>query len=116
MVFYSIHSFKLKSNPRDVKEQKNVLTVPLEDAVVDDLAWNHDGSMLAAVSKDKKIKLIDPRMEKIVSQTNCHEGSKPQKLTWLGNDHKIFTTGFSRRGERQFGFFDSRNLDQPYLI
>ena len=42
----------------------------------------------------------------VLQEACAHEGSKPVQVTYL-KDGKIFSTGFSRMSERQFGLWDS---------
>ncbi len=35
-----------------------------------------------------------------------HAGSKSSKVVFLGERNKLFTTGFSRMSERQYGVWD----------
>ena len=49
------------------------------------LEWNHNGELMACVSKDKMMHIYDPRIfrKSIVTQTG-HDGNRPQKMKWLG--------------------------------
>ena len=44
------------------------------------LQWNFDGSMIASITKDKKLHIIDPRKNGTALATNAHQGIKAQKL------------------------------------
>lgn len=41
------------------------------------MRWNNDGSLLSAVSKDKKLRVFDPRNVGAAMVVNGHEGIKP---------------------------------------
>jgi len=41
------------------------------------LRWNPDGSNLITVSKDKKIRVYDPRSIETAQVADCHAGIKP---------------------------------------
>jgi coronin-1B/1C/6 len=41
----------------------------LHTDVVNSLSWNYNGSLLATVSKDKKIRVIDPRANSVIQVT-----------------------------------------------
>ncbi len=100
------------------------------------ISWNRDGSLFATTSKDKKIRVIDPREGTVISvrgrfeqlhhqdivtarQRNSdiwfyfcsfqegtgHPGSKASKIVFTGKN-RLFTTGFSRMSERQYGVWD----------
>ncbi|EFA81190.1 WD-40 repeat-containing protein [Heterostelium album PN500] len=74
------------------------------------IAWNYDGSLLAAVSKDLKNRVIDPRSNSAIQVGDGHQGIKPSRVTWLGNSHYFLTTGFAKSRERQISIWDSRDL------
>lgn len=41
------------------------------------LDWSHNGSLLAAISKDKIMTIFDPRKEGAAMVANTHEGARP---------------------------------------
>ena len=73
--------------------------------------WNMDGSLIAATSKDKKITVIDPRKNEVVSKGSGHQGGKPSRVVFCGSTGKLFTTGHSRTSERQYALWDPVRLD-----
>jgi len=77
------------------------------------LDWNYNSSLIVATTSDKKIAVIDPRQQKIVSEAASHEGAKPSFVTWLGNSNRFCTTGFSKMRERQLFIWDSTNVTKP---
>mmetsp|Transcript_3304 Transcript_3304/g.5484 ORF Transcript_3304/g.5484 Transcript_3304/m.5484 type:complete len:177 (+) Transcript_3304:580-1110(+) len=48
--------------------------------------------------------------------TNGHEGSKSQRLNWIGSSQQIFTTGTNAYNERSYGLFDMRDLTKPLCM
>ncbi|EDO39281.1 predicted protein, partial [Nematostella vectensis] len=84
-------------------------------AIVYSVSWNRDGSLFTTTSKDKKLRLVDPRSGKIVKEVNGHEGAKPQQACWLTKFNYIFTTGFSRMSERQYAIWNAETLEQIAL-
>jgi len=86
---------------------------------VQHLKWNMTGTLLAATCKDKKLRIIDPRLNKIVSEVKPHEGSKSMKVEWLGGaaapsdeNFKLATTGFTSQAQRQLAIWDIRMFGQ----
>ena len=73
--------------------------------------WNFDGSLIAATSKDKKITVIDPRKNEVVSTGSGHQGGKPSRVVFCGSSQKLFTTGHSKTSERQYALWDPVSLD-----
>lgn len=80
------------------------------------MEWSYDGSLIGAVSKDKQANIFDPRKEGSAMVCQTHEGARPQKLCWLGNNTHFLTTGFSKISERQYAVFDTRDLSQPLIM
>lgn len=78
-------------------------------------SFNWDGSKLVTTSKDKKIRVFDPRTGDQLQEGSGHEGAKPQKAIYLRNG-KIFTTGFSKMSERQYSLRSEDNLDEPIVL
>ncbi|XP_049298037.1 coronin-1C-like isoform X10 [Anopheles funestus] len=76
------------------------------------LAINRDGSMIATTSKDKKLRVIEPRSGIVVSEGICHMGTKCSKAVFLDNG-RILTTGFSRHSDRQYAVWDQHDLRKP---
>jgi coronin-2 len=83
---------------------------------IQSMVWSRDGSFIATTSKDKKIRVIDPRTGSIVMEGLGHQGSKISKVVILGCGMKLFTTGFSKLSERQIALWDIRNLSKPIHI
>eukprot|EP01101_Sappina_pedata_P009056 TRINITY_DN515_c1_g1_i1.p2 TRINITY_DN515_c1_g1~~TRINITY_DN515_c1_g1_i1.p2 ORF type:complete len:449 (-),score=237.23 TRINITY_DN515_c1_g1_i1:130-1476(-) len=81
--------------------------------VIQSTAWDWTGSYYATASKDKKVRLVDPRGAGVVADVEAHPGVKGMRLTFLGNKNKLFTMGFSKTSERQFSIWDHRNITTP---
>ncbi|XP_006005976.1 coronin-1A isoform X1 [Latimeria chalumnae] len=84
--------------------------------VVYSLSWNYNGSLLCTSCKDKKIRVFDPRQNKILyEKEKPHEGTRPVRAIFI-NDSKILTTGFSRMSERQVALWDLKHLGEPMSL
>ncbi|CAK4261422.1 unnamed protein product [Aphanomyces euteiches] len=79
------------------------------------ISFNFDGSLFSTITRDRVLRVIDPRSNKTVSMACAHEGSKAQKVVWCTNNNSsnIVTVGFSARSERQVFLWDARNLLDP---
>jgi len=75
--------------------------------------WNHNGSMLATTSKDKRVRVVDPRTEKVVQEVEAHQGIKGSRVIWLGNKEKLFSVGATKSSEREYCIWDPRDLSAP---
>eukprot|EP01087_Luapelamoeba_hula_P012555 TRINITY_DN3504_c1_g1_i2.p1 TRINITY_DN3504_c1_g1~~TRINITY_DN3504_c1_g1_i2.p1 ORF type:complete len:959 (+),score=181.75 TRINITY_DN3504_c1_g1_i2:34-2910(+) len=96
----------------DVKTQTEKYVHEFPDAVFS-LDWNYNGSLLATTTKDKKIRIYEPRADQIVAEGPSHDGVKPSYVVWLGELDRVVTTGFSRMREREYAIWDVRDLSKP---
>lgn len=80
------------------------------------MRWNHDGSMLGCITKEKKMTVLDPRNTESAMVTQAHEGSKRQSMAWIGSTNQIITHGWSSYNERQYAVYDTRNFDTPITV
>jgi len=79
------------------------------------LDWNFDGSLIATLSKDRKLRVLDPRQKKITHDCEAHTGVKGGRVIWLGNKDKIFTVGFTKTSEREYAIWDPKDLSKPVV-
>jgi hypothetical protein len=94
----------------DIETGQAKLDVGGHPDLIQSSGWDHWGKTYATASKDKKVRTVDPRSGKIVSEVEAHVGVKGMRLTFLGAKDKLFTMGFSKTSERQFSLWDPRNL------
>ena len=69
--------------------------------------WNGNGSLIAACAKSKLLKVFDPRQQKPVISTLCHESAKASKLCWMDNDI-VLTCGFTKSNAKEVKQWDIR--------
>ncbi|KAM9097956.1 LOW QUALITY PROTEIN: coronin-1C [Sarcophilus harrisii] len=86
------------------------------------MSWNRNGSLICTASKDKKVRVIDPRKQEIVAvrKGKAHEGARPMRAIFLA-DGNVFTTGFSRMSERQLALWNPvrpspENMQEPIAL
>lgn len=104
-----------KINVWDIEHGKvhNTVKDTFGDAI-QSLAFNKDGSQVVVTSKDKKVRLLDPRLDTpVTAETDSHQGTKGTRVAWLTSIDKILTLGFSKVAARQFMIFDPRNMSTP---
>lgn len=70
--------------------------------LIQNCEWNYDGSQIVFSSKDKKVRIIDPRQKKVTAEVEAHGGVKGGRSIWLGNKEKVFSVGFSKTSEREY--------------
>lgn len=80
--------------------------------MVTSMSFSYDGTHLATVARDKKLRVWNVREEKVVSEGAAHAGAKNQRVVWLGNSERLATTGFSKLSDRQIGIWDAFNLER----
>lgn len=76
------------------------------------IAWNYYGSLLGVTSKDKMLRIIDPRADgnQVINQTQFMEGTKGSRCCFTGTQNFIVTTGFSRSAERDVSLWDLKTM------
>ena len=99
----------------DIEQGTQIYNLPsdVHEQPIQDIVWDYTGKTYATSSKDKHVRIIDPRSS-IVSSTisNAHEGSKSTKLTYAGTLERLVTVGFTKFSARQFKIWDPRNTSQ----
>jgi WD40 repeat protein len=78
------------------------------------IAWSGNGRELVCTSKDKLVRLFDPRAgTEATAQADAHGGMGAMRTAWLGDSDRFLTTGFSKTRERQVAIWDARALTTP---
>ncbi|KAF8194693.1 microtubule binding protein [Pholiota molesta] len=85
--------------------------------IVQSMAFNTTGTLLATTSRDRKLRIFDPRVGGEAVRTNDgHSGIKGSRVTWMGDLDKIATTGFSKMSDRQVGIWETGGLGNVKTI
>uniref|UniRef100_A0A8C3A0W1 Coronin n=1 Tax=Cyclopterus lumpus TaxID=8103 RepID=A0A8C3A0W1_CYCLU len=76
------------------------------------LYFNSDGSRLAVTSKDRRVRVLDPRTGRIlqVSSSKTHRASK---VLYIGGLKMLLSTGSSPWNHRQIVLWDPDDLSEP---
>lgn len=99
----------------DIEKGKDVLSIDAQHSdIIQSVDWNGNGSLLASSSKDKKVRVLDPRQNKVASEAEGHQGVKGSRVLWLGND-KFFSVGFTKTSEREMALWEARDMSKPLL-
>lgn len=95
--------------------EKGAAKVTLEGfgGLVQDFAFNYDGSQVITSTKDKLAKIFDARSAKVVQEWVPHEGGKAFKALYLGERGQILTVGFTKQSKREFKLWDGSNFAEP---
>jgi WD40 repeat protein len=97
----------------DVEAGQALLDVSGHSDLIQSSAWNWNGEIYATASKDKKIRVMDPRTNHIIAEVEAHAGVKGMRVAFLGAREKLFSMGFSKTSERQFSIWEPRKLHEP---
>jgi len=82
---------------------------------IQSVSFNKNGSLFASSSKDKKLRIIDPRKGSVALEAEGHAGTKGSRVQWITNGDRLFTVGFSKTSERQYMMWDPRSMDKPLV-
>lgn len=98
----------------DIEKGSNALSVEAQHAdIIQSADWNGNGSLIVTSCKDKKLRIVDPRGNKVVAEGEAHQGVKGSRACWIKD--KIFSTGFGKTSEREFCLWDPKDLSKPLL-
>lgn len=78
------------------------------------LSWSYDGSSGAALSKNGKLSVFDPRTNRLVIDMNS-KLAVPHNLLYLGNEEKIVVYGSDRMKKPRIEIFDPVSPGRPIL-
>jgi WD40 repeat protein len=93
----------------DIEKGKDVLSIDAKHTdIINAAEWNRNGSNIVTACKDKKIRVIDPRSNKISAEAEGHTGIKGSRVIYCGD--KIFSCGFTKTSEREVTLWDARNF------
>ncbi|NXN56231.1 COR2A protein, partial [Rynchops niger] len=117
ILFSSGYDYKIMIWNLDTKEaviSNPVKILDVHKDVVLSMSFNTDGSLLATACRDRKIRLIDPRAGTVL-QVASYKSHRVNKVLFLGNMKKLFSTGTSRWNNRQIALWDQNDLSVPLL-
>eukprot|EP00834_Sanchytrium_tribonematis_P006823 NODE_543_length_6231_cov_0.300718.p1 type:complete len:473 gc:universal NODE_543_length_6231_cov_0.300718:4208-2790(-) len=102
----------------DVEHGKSVVDVIGHADLLNSASWNYNGSQFATTSKDKKLRLLDPRANQangaqVVASIDGHQGAKSSRVCWMGDSDYLLTTGFSKQSDRQLFIYNTKNMAAP---
>lgn len=99
----------------DIEKGKDVLSVEAQHTdIISSVDWNHNGSLLVTACKDKKVRVVDPRQNKVVADAEAHGGIKGSRVAWLNGD-RFISAGFSKTSEREVALWDAKDLSKPLM-
>ncbi|EDO49756.1 predicted protein [Nematostella vectensis] len=102
----------------DINAAKSVITLEGHNEQVFSLAWSADGKQLATFSRDKKLRIYDPRAQVTpVLEGPGPEGSRGGRVIWGGPDgNMLLVCGSDKMSHRTVSVYDSGNLSEPLSV
>jgi len=96
----------------DVEKGAAKFDIPGHSDIIQASCWDWCGQLFATASKDKKVRVLDPRANAVVQEVEAHVGVKGMRVLFLGSQEKLFSMGFSKTSERQFSIWEPRKLGE----
>uniref|UniRef100_A0A671UQP7 Coronin n=1 Tax=Sparus aurata TaxID=8175 RepID=A0A671UQP7_SPAAU len=82
------------------------------DMLLLSVSFNSDGSRLAVTSKDRRVRVLDPRTGKIL-QVSSSKSHRANKVLYIGSLKMLLSTGSSPWNHRQIVLWDPDDLSEP---
>jgi len=99
----------------DIEKGKDMFSIDAQHTdIIQSADWNRNGSQLATSCKDKKIRIIDPRTNKVAQEVEAHQGIKGSRVCYMGLD-KLCSVGFTKTSERECTIWDPRDLTKKLI-
>ena len=95
----------------DIIKSSNQLTLKHSD-IIQSISFNREGNSLVSTCRDKKVRIWDPRTNKVAQEARGHSGAKNSRAVYINGD-RIATAGFGKMSDRQLGLWDVKNLTEP---
>ena len=79
----------------DIEKGGEVASMSVHNELIQELVWDYTGKLWATSSKDKIVRLGDPRQNVVASHiTEAHQGSKSVKIAFLGDTGRFVLSTF----------------------
>uniref|UniRef100_A0A3P9LHY7 Coronin n=1 Tax=Oryzias latipes TaxID=8090 RepID=A0A3P9LHY7_ORYLA len=82
------------------------------EALLLSVSFNSDGSRLAVTSKDRRVRVLDPRAGKIL-QVSSWKSHRANKVLYINGLKMLLSTGSSSWRHRQMVLWDAEDLSEP---
>ncbi|XP_077356623.1 coronin-2A-like isoform X2 [Festucalex cinctus] len=76
------------------------------------VSFNQEGNRLAVASKDRRVRVLDPRTGKTL-QVSCNKSHRASKVVYIGGLKMLLSTGCSPWNHRQLVLWDPDDLSEP---
>ncbi|XP_069866580.1 coronin-2A isoform X2 [Dipodomys merriami] len=115
ILFSAGYDYKVMIWNLDTKESvimSPVKTIACHQDVILSMSFNTNGSLLATTCKDRKIRILDPRLGTVLQEASYKE-HRANKVLFLGSMKKLLSTGTSRWNNRQMVLWNQEDLSVP---
>ncbi|KAF9560453.1 Coronin-7 [Mortierella alpina] len=96
----------------DLKAQVEKVAIKGHKDVIFSCDFNHLGTKIVSVCKDKKIRVWDALSGKLLSEGPGHDSLRSCRVLWLGESNLIASVGFGRGSQREILLFDANDLER----
>jgi len=97
----------------DIKNKKVGVQVKQQwgDAITD-IAFDGRCKLIATVTKDKRVRVVDPREQKTLAEISPAECERDTRVWWNGYN-RLLIFGFASGGRRQVSLYDLERPEKP---
>ncbi|XP_069574120.1 coronin-2A [Brachyistius frenatus] len=100
-----------------IRQPVRVVLMPLHhrypsETLLLSASFNSDGSRLAVTSKDRRVRVLDPRTGSILQVSNS-KSHRANKVLYIGGLKMLLSTGSSPWNHRQIVLWDPDDLSEP---
>ncbi|KAF8934861.1 Coronin-7 [Haplosporangium bisporale] len=96
----------------NLKEKKAEVTIKGHKDAIFSCDFNHTGSKIVSVCRDKRIRVWDALSGKLLQEGPGHDSVRSCRVLWLGESDLVASVGFGRGSQREILLYDSRDLQQ----
>ncbi|KAF9286035.1 Coronin-7 [Mortierella alpina] len=96
----------------DLKAKTEKVAIKGHKDVIFSCDFNHLGTKIVSVCKDKKIRVWDALSGKLLKEGPGHDSLRSCRVLWLGESDLIASVGFGRGSQREILLFDANDLER----
>jgi WD40 repeat protein len=98
----------------DSEEERAVYTMMCHDAEVMDVQFDYQCKLIATTCKDRKIRVLDMKQDKVVACFEAPESVRDTRVVWVDNEH-LLTIGFAEKSVRSISLFNIADTSKPIV-
>ncbi|KAI7832196.1 hypothetical protein BC939DRAFT_498288 [Gamsiella multidivaricata] len=94
----------------NLEAQKEMIAIKGHRDVIFSCAFNHDGTKIVSVCRDKKIRVFEALSGKLLQEGPGHDSLRSSRVLWLGESNVVASVGFGRGSQREILLFNANDL------